>query len=122
MIDGRAGQVFVLGGKDVATSLPFLLTDHAAGNVAVEVHTSPYGKRGGPALVGTGAGVVAVGALMGVMGFQRDSNIRGIGIAGCGLAAVGLGAVAGGIAMIVKSRTSVRLRPRATLDGGALRF
>jgi hypothetical protein len=121
VIDGRAGQVFFFGGKDVVASPPFLLTDQT-GDLAAEVHTSPYGKRGGPAVLGTGAGMLAVGVPLGVAGLQRDSRAAGLGIAGCALAGVGLGAVAGGIAMIVKSRTSVQLRPRATLDGGVLRF
>jgi hypothetical protein len=144
VVDGRAGQLFLVGGEDVTPSATFELA-RRAGDLTLFVQPGSREKRSsGSALIGVGSGLIGGGLVLTlcffIFGHQDDPTGRNgqptpyrpsAGeIAGYALMGTGLASLVGGIALITSNRTTVGILSGEAvplgrwgrLEGGALRF
>jgi hypothetical protein len=112
VVDGRAGQSFVLGGPGLSRSLPFTLS---SADASLEIHARP-GRRAlwiaGCVLTGIGAAAVLAGAAT-LTAADDDRTLRR---AGGFTFLAGLPFVAGGVVMVAFGRTRFRLGERSTSE------
>lgn len=120
-IDGSRGQRFYVEGDGVTSAGGFSLADREKD---VDVNVDPGSKPlrvGGVFVTITGASAMVVGALLIPLGYTLTSTFRdihghdveientGLKVAGGITLGIGAATLAGGIAMIVKSKTSIEL-------------
>lgn len=112
VVDGRAGQSFLLGGPGLSRSLPFTLS---SADASLEIHARP-GRRAswiaGWVLTSLGAAAVLAGAAT-LTAADDDRTLRR---AGGFTFLAGVPFVAGGVVMVAFGRTRFRFGDRSTTE------
>jgi hypothetical protein len=121
IIDGREGQTFLFGGKDVTPSEEFMLAHRR--RVWFEVDAGSREKhRYGTVMTSVGGGVAGFGLLVVVPTSMLFGRANAYTIGGSVVGTAGLALFISGISLLARNKTSVEVKRSATFDRGVLRF